>query len=66
MECKFTQGIRYIRRSLRRRFQWAYLQIKQLLELLTEAAIRDRLGRLPISIKATYETNMRKFLQTVP
>ncbi|RYP17500.1 hypothetical protein DL765_004464 [Monosporascus sp. GIB2] len=36
-------------------FQWVYLQIKQLLELETEAAIRDRLGRLPTGLKATYD-----------
>lgn len=37
------------------RFQWASLQIKQPLELLTEAAIMDRLGRLPSDLKTTYD-----------
>jgi len=37
------------------RFQWVFLQIKQILELETEAAIRDRLGRLPTGLIATYE-----------
>ncbi|CAG7565877.1 unnamed protein product [Fusarium equiseti] len=36
-------------------FQWAYLQIMQLLSLLTEAAILDRLGKLPSNLKATYD-----------
>ncbi|KAK0701566.1 ankyrin repeat-containing domain protein [Lasiosphaeria miniovina] len=36
-------------------FQWAYLQVKQLLELRTEAAVRDRLGRLPIGLEAAYD-----------
>ncbi|RYP07284.1 hypothetical protein DL764_002599 [Monosporascus ibericus] len=36
-------------------FQWVFLGIKQLLELETEAAIRDRLGRLPTGLKATYD-----------
>src|SRR5687767_13651681 len=40
---------------MRNRFQWVFLQIKQLLELETEAAIRDRLGRLPTGLKATYD-----------
>ncbi|KAK4235733.1 hypothetical protein C8A03DRAFT_17559, partial [Achaetomium macrosporum] len=35
-------------------FQWAFLQIKQLLELRTEAAIKDRLGKLPSTIEGTY------------
>ena len=37
------------------RFQWVFLQIKQILELETERAIRDRLGRLPSGLKATYD-----------
>ncbi|KAF4448569.1 hypothetical protein F53441_8046 [Fusarium austroafricanum] len=36
-------------------FQWAGLQVKQLLELLTEAAIMDRLGKLPPDLKTTYD-----------
>ncbi|KUM61479.1 hypothetical protein ACN42_g5642 [Penicillium freii] len=36
-------------------FQWAYLQIKQVLELPTERDIRDRLGRLPIGLKEAYD-----------
>ncbi|KAJ5959510.1 uncharacterized protein N7479_006660 [Penicillium vulpinum] len=36
-------------------FQWAYLQIKQVLELPTELDIRDRLGRLPIGLKEAYD-----------
>ncbi|RYP41559.1 hypothetical protein DL768_010475 [Monosporascus sp. mg162] len=36
-------------------FQWLFLQVKQLLELETEAAIRDRLGRLPTGLKAAYD-----------
>ncbi|RYP31190.1 hypothetical protein DL766_004498 [Monosporascus sp. MC13-8B] len=35
--------------------RWVFLQIKQLLELETEAAIRDQLGRLPTGLKATYD-----------
>lgn len=42
------------------RFQWANLQIKQLFELETEEAIRDRLGRLPNNLKATYDGNVRQ------
>jgi len=37
------------------RFQWAFLQTQQLLELQTEAAIRDRLGKLPVGLEATYD-----------
>ncbi|KAH8889900.1 hypothetical protein GQ53DRAFT_591978, partial [Thozetella sp. PMI_491] len=36
-------------------FQWAYLQIEQLLELRTESAIRDRLGKLPAGLKDAYD-----------
>ncbi|OCL11473.1 hypothetical protein AOQ84DRAFT_386815, partial [Glonium stellatum] len=36
-------------------FQWAYLQISQLLDLQTEAAIRSRLGKLPIGLKGAYQ-----------
>ncbi|KAF5654454.1 NACHT ankyrin domain-containing protein [Fusarium heterosporum] len=36
-------------------FQWASLQVKQLLELFTEAAIVDRLGKLPQDLKTTYD-----------
>lgn len=32
-----------------------FLQIKQILDLETEVAIRDRLGRLPTSLKSAYE-----------
>ncbi|CAF3584989.1 unnamed protein product [Fusarium graminearum] len=34
---------------------WAYLQIMQLLGLLMEAAILDRLGKLPLNLKTTYD-----------
>lgn len=37
------------------RFQWAALQIRQLLRLRTENAIRDRLGRLPKDLKDAYD-----------
>ncbi|KAI0512690.1 hypothetical protein F5B22DRAFT_648539 [Xylaria bambusicola] len=36
-------------------FQWAMLQIKQLLNLGTEGEIRSRLGKLPKSLKAAYD-----------
>ncbi|KAI1172055.1 ankyrin repeat-containing domain protein [Nemania sp. FL0916] len=36
-------------------FQWASLQVKQLLSLETERAIRDRLGKLPTGLKAAYD-----------
>ncbi|KAL5331179.1 hypothetical protein ACEPPN_000708 [Leptodophora sp. 'Broadleaf-Isolate-01'] len=36
-------------------FQWVYLQIKQILDLESEEAIRDRLGKLPTGLKATYD-----------
>ncbi|KAK3369443.1 ankyrin repeat-containing domain protein [Lasiosphaeria ovina] len=36
-------------------FQWANLQIKQLLNLETSAAIRDRLGKLPHDLKEAYD-----------
>ncbi|KAK6082585.1 hypothetical protein SCUP515_02340 [Seiridium cupressi] len=36
-------------------FQWVFLQIKQILKLETEAAIRDRLGRLPDTLKSAYD-----------
>ncbi|ERT02395.1 hypothetical protein HMPREF1624_00693 [Sporothrix schenckii ATCC 58251] len=36
-------------------FQWAYLQINQILGLQTQAAIRNRLGKLPIGLKSTYD-----------
>ncbi|GAB1320797.1 NACHT domain-containing protein [Madurella fahalii] len=36
-------------------FQWVYLQIKQILELETEAAVRDRLGKLPADLAAAYD-----------
>ncbi|KAJ5673413.1 hypothetical protein N7507_002540 [Penicillium longicatenatum] len=36
-------------------FQWAYLQIKQVLELPTEADIRNKLGKLPLGLKDAYE-----------
>ncbi|KAK4220807.1 hypothetical protein QBC38DRAFT_163141 [Podospora fimiseda] len=41
-------------------FQWASLQIKQILDLKTEAAIRDRLGKLPTTLKATYDEMYKK------
>jgi hypothetical protein len=37
------------------RFQWAYLQIKQLLDLRHPQAIRDRLGKLPKDLKVAYD-----------
>ncbi|KAJ5535881.1 hypothetical protein N7513_009067 [Penicillium frequentans] len=36
-------------------FQWAYLQIKQVLDLPTEADIRSRLGKLPPGLKNAYD-----------
>ncbi|KAI0514341.1 ankyrin repeat-containing domain protein [Xylaria bambusicola] len=36
-------------------FQWAFLQINELLGLQTERAIRDRLGGLPTSLKEAYD-----------
>ncbi|KAJ6035936.1 hypothetical protein N7540_000215 [Penicillium herquei] len=43
--CKDSKGM----------FQWAYLQIKQVLELSTSADIEIRLGKLPKTLKAAYE-----------
>ncbi|KAK0717679.1 hypothetical protein B0T26DRAFT_802746 [Lasiosphaeria miniovina] len=37
------------------KFQWANLQIKQLLGLQTEEGIRDRLGKLPPDLKEAYD-----------
>ncbi|KZL79783.1 hypothetical protein CI238_02047 [Colletotrichum incanum] len=37
------------------KFQWAALQIKQILELRNIAAIQDRLGKLPKSLKESYD-----------
>lgn len=37
------------------RFQWVYLQVKQILDLESEEAIRDRLGKLPRGLEATYD-----------
>ncbi|KAK4148047.1 uncharacterized protein C8A04DRAFT_33579 [Dichotomopilus funicola] len=36
-------------------FQWVFLQTQQLLELETEPAIRDRLGKIPPTLEATYD-----------
>ncbi|KAH8653732.1 ankyrin repeat-containing domain protein [Xylariales sp. PMI_506] len=36
-------------------FQWVNMQIKEILDLEAEEAIRDRLGKLPNGLKATYE-----------
>ncbi|KAI0392363.1 ankyrin repeat-containing domain protein [Xylariaceae sp. FL0594] len=36
-------------------FQWAFLQVKELFKLETEPAIRDRLGKLPDSLKDAYD-----------
>ncbi|KAH6983522.1 hypothetical protein BKA56DRAFT_549075 [Ilyonectria sp. MPI-CAGE-AT-0026] len=36
-------------------FQWASLQINQVLELRTEADIESRLGKLPVGLKKTYD-----------
>ncbi len=44
------------------RFQWCFLQIKQLLELQTKSAIRDRLGKLPHGLKAAYDEIYGKIL----
>jgi ankyrin repeat domain-containing protein 50 len=37
------------------RFQWAYVQIKQLLELHRPSEIVERLGKLPKDLKLTYD-----------
>ncbi|KAI1752087.1 hypothetical protein F4782DRAFT_155191 [Xylaria castorea] len=36
-------------------FQWAFLQIKEILRLETESAIRDRLGKLPADLDTAYD-----------
>ncbi|KAI0439402.1 hypothetical protein F4803DRAFT_47018 [Xylaria telfairii] len=36
-------------------FQWAFLQINELLSLETESAIRSRLGKLPTNLKTAYD-----------
>ncbi|KAH7015814.1 hypothetical protein EDB80DRAFT_345573 [Ilyonectria destructans] len=36
-------------------FQWASLQINQVLKLRTEADIESRLGKLPVGLKKTYD-----------
>ncbi|KAI0547823.1 hypothetical protein F4679DRAFT_552833 [Xylaria curta] len=36
-------------------FQWAFLQIKEILLLETETAVRDRLGKLPADLKTAYD-----------
>ncbi|EPE05436.1 nacht and ankyrin domain protein [Ophiostoma piceae UAMH 11346] len=36
-------------------FQWAYLQISQILELQTQEAIRNRLGKLPKGLDEAYD-----------
>lgn len=41
-------------------FLWVSLQIEQLLELVSEQAIRDRLGKLPIGLKKTYDEIYQK------
>ena len=41
--------------SHKNRFQWAYLQIKQVLELPTEEDIRSKLGKLPAGLKEAYD-----------
>ncbi|KAK9849324.1 hypothetical protein MYU51_014595 [Penicillium brevicompactum] len=43
--CQNSQGM----------FQWAYLQIKQVLGLSTTADIKTRLGKLPKDLEAAYE-----------
>ena len=40
---------------MQNRFQWVHLQVKQILDLETEEAVRDRLGKLPSGLKATYD-----------
>ena len=37
------------------RFQWAFLQIKQILDLHRPGEITDRLGKLPKDLKRTYD-----------
>src|SRR5450756_354475 len=37
------------------RFQWAYLQVKQLLKLQRPGEILDRLGKLPEDLKRAYD-----------
>ncbi|CAI7611281.1 unnamed protein product [Penicillium crustosum] len=56
--------VRTLREGSQGMFQWAYLQIQQVLELPTERDIRDRLGRLPIGLKEAYDEiygNIAKF-----
>lgn len=57
-ECKIQRAtsirVRLILKILNR-FQWAVLQIKQILRLETETAILDRLGKLPADLKAAYD-----------
>ncbi|EPE06550.1 nacht and ankyrin domain protein [Ophiostoma piceae UAMH 11346] len=36
-------------------FQWVYLQIRQLLEVHTERAIQNRIGKLPNSLRGAYD-----------
>ncbi|KAH8698504.1 ankyrin repeat-containing domain protein [Talaromyces proteolyticus] len=36
-------------------FQWVYLQVKQILDLESEEAIRARLGKLPETLKEAYD-----------
>ncbi|CAI7667495.1 unnamed protein product [Penicillium discolor] len=47
--------VRTLREGSQIMFQWAYLQIQQVLELPTERDIRDRLGSLPIGLKEAYD-----------
>ena len=59
-ECRKTQSRRayhciFANEVPRCRFQWAFLQIEQLLVLETEEAICDRLGKLPEGLEATYD-----------
>ncbi|KAI1742078.1 hypothetical protein F4680DRAFT_412804 [Xylaria scruposa] len=43
-------------------FQWAFLQINELLNLETESAIRSRLGSLPADLKIAYDEIYKKIM----
>ncbi|KAF8851786.1 hypothetical protein BDZ45DRAFT_133333 [Acephala macrosclerotiorum] len=45
-------------------FQWAYLQIVQLLELSQVKDIRKRLGKLPNGLKATYDEIRKSMIES--
>ncbi|KAH8649922.1 ankyrin repeat-containing domain protein [Xylariales sp. PMI_506] len=46
---------------IKSRFQWANLQIQQLLQLRVEGSIRERLGKLPIGLKQAYDDIYARF-----